>query len=540
MEDSFSSSSSTTVTSVSKYVHDGVGSIGDAEDSPTDRVEKLLKKYKNRSSRHVQCSQSDASFQDQQSYSGLNKQVLVELELWAAVNDNLRSRGYKSVEFEQDPSPNINPSHCLLLGISASSAGRLTVACLLQELKQRDENIKDLRLKLAQTAHSATLKQPEGSPAKAKSAEGNHVISDLKSQVTRLEYENAKLKVDLQNRPGLQELNACQKRLKELELELLQSKISLSRATSDQTDYMQHKHQTKEICAVLSLAKGNLLLPEIRKMKATLDSHSRLEQHFTSLVELVYDNSNPQLVSRWERPVQPHPSGHDLWCEVTWSHMIMTLQDWSWHLQGLKELEKLAAKVCQDLEQDSSVPLNHSSPRPPQLSSRRREVEGEEDKPVQFTCQDMASLLRRWLTRTATSTTVSLPLLLAMVKHFQKLFDLHSLEAVYPTMTLLSQQVEQYRNVQNRLKNLLKLDANCSAHKLVSTIELVVLKENSHFMERIGRLFGPKMDFDAVVEKLKLCDDFFPAFHSLVLEIQVFLGVNTLSEIIPALHQLRS
>lgn len=35
---------------------------------------------------------------------------MVELELWAAVNDNLQSRGYKTVEFEQDPSPSINMS----------------------------------------------------------------------------------------------------------------------------------------------------------------------------------------------------------------------------------------------------------------------------------------------------------------------------------------------------------------------------------------------------------------------------------------------
>ena len=53
----------------------------------------------------------------------------------------------------------------------------------------------------------------------------------------------------------------------------------------------------------------------------------------------MYHHSNPKLLShQWEKPVvmAPHPSGHDLWCEVTWSHLVMTLQDWSWHLQGLK------------------------------------------------------------------------------------------------------------------------------------------------------------------------------------------------------------
>lgn len=44
------------------------------------------------------------------------------------------------------------------------------------------------------------------------------------------------------------------------------------------------------------------------------------------------------------------------------------------------------------------------------------------------------------------------------------------------------------------------LGADCSTHKLVSTIEFVVLKENSHFMDKIGRHFGPKMDVDKYVE----------------------------------------
>ena len=53
--------------------------------------------------------------------------------------------------------------------------------------------------------------------------------------------------------------------------------------------------------------------------------------------------------------------------------------------------------------------------------------------------------------------SVSLQMVLAMVQHFQKLFDLHSLDAVFPTMTMLSQQVEQYRNVKKQLKSILNL-----------------------------------------------------------------------------------
>lgn len=117
-------------------------------------------------------------------------------------------------------------------------------------------------------------------------------------------------------------------------------------------------------------------------------------------------------------------------------------------------------------------------------------------------------------------------MLYAMVKHYQKLFNLCSLESVYPSMTLLNQQVELSRNVQNRLKDLLKLgmhmhafahavsavlcadvviaDSSCSAHKVVTAVELIVLKDKSPFMDKIGRHFGPNMDMDKYVISLKL------------------------------------
>ena len=52
-------------------------------------------------------------------------------------------------------------------------------------------------------------------------------------------------------------------------------------------------------------------------------------------------------------------------------------------------------------------------------------------------------------------------MLVVMVQHFQHLFSVPSLEGVYPTMSLLSQQIEQHKNVQSRLKDLLNLGKLC-------------------------------------------------------------------------------
>lgn len=51
----------------------------------------------------------------------------------------------------------------------------------------------------------------------------------------------------------------------------------------------------------------------------------------------------------------------------------------------------------------------------------------------------------------------SMMTLLSMVRHFQQLFSVSCLEGIYPTMTLLSQQMEEYKNVYTRLKDMLSL-----------------------------------------------------------------------------------
>ena len=109
--------------------------------------------------------------------------------------------------------------------MAGSSSARLAVACLLQELKQKDETIKELQLKLVRVAASPVpatpiLSQPapptlrssprwnqreephEEEEEEKEEQEIGHMIVELKSCVARLEYENAKLKIDLQNRWG--------------------------------------------------------------------------------------------------------------------------------------------------------------------------------------------------------------------------------------------------------------------------------------------------------------------------------------------------
>lgn len=78
------------------------------------------------------------------------------------------------------------------------------MASLIQELRLKDDMIKDLRTKLAQvtatppTPKSLAVATPP--PVDPEVAKSNQVISELKSQMVNLENENARLKSDLQDR----------------------------------------------------------------------------------------------------------------------------------------------------------------------------------------------------------------------------------------------------------------------------------------------------------------------------------------------------
>ena len=56
-------------------------------------------------------------------------------------------------------------------------------------------------------------------------------------------------------------------------------------------------------------------------------------------------------------------------------------------------------------------------------------------------------------------------------------------------------------------------------------MEYLTSQENSQLLLEIEREFGP-LEVAEVAEKLRLCNEFFPAFHAMVTELQDFLGEN--------------
>ena len=58
---------------------------------------------------------------------------------------------------------------------------------------------------------------------------------------------------------------------------------------------------------------------------------------------------------------------------------------------------------------------------------------------------------------------------------------------------------------------------------MVWCVEYLTSQENSQLLLEIEREFGP-LGVREVVEKLRLCNEFFPAFQTMVTELKDYLG----------------
>ena len=54
-------------------------------------------------------------------------------------------------------------------------------------------------------------------------------------------------------------------------------------------------------------------------------------------------------------------------------------------------------------------------------------------------------------------------------------------------------------------------------------MEYLTSQDNGHLLLQIKSKFG-EMEVAEVMRKLRLCTEFFPAFHAMVTELQQFLG----------------
>ncbi|XP_030184477.1 centrosomal protein of 70 kDa isoform X2 [Lynx canadensis] len=136
------------------------------------------------------------------------------------------------------------------------------------------------------------------------------------------------------------------------------------------------------------------------------------------------------------------------------------------------------------------------------------------------------------------SNIPNLKTLQAIVSHFQKLFDVPSLNGVYPRMNEVYTRLGEMNNAVRNLQELLELDSSTSLCVLVSTVGKLCRLINENMNEQVMQVLGPE-DLQSIINKLEEHEEFFPAFQAFTNDLLEILEIDDLDAIVPAVKKLK-
>lgn len=126
----------------------------------------------------------------------------------------------------------------------------------------------------------------------------------------------------------------------------------------------------------------------------------------------------------------------------------------------------------------------------------------------------------------------------AIVSHFQKLFDVQSLNGVYPRMNEVYTRLGEMNNAVRNLQELLELDSSSSLCVIVSTVGKLCKIINEDVNEQVKQVLGPE-DLQSIINKLEEHEEFFPAFQAFTNDLLEILEIDDLDAIVPAVKKLK-
>ncbi|XP_034517810.1 centrosomal protein of 70 kDa isoform X3 [Ailuropoda melanoleuca] len=136
------------------------------------------------------------------------------------------------------------------------------------------------------------------------------------------------------------------------------------------------------------------------------------------------------------------------------------------------------------------------------------------------------------------SNMPNLKTLQAIVSHFQKLFDVPSLNGVYPRMNEVYTRLGEMNNAVRNLQELLELDSSSSLCMLVNTVGKLCRLVNEDVNEQVMQVLGPE-DLQSIINKLEEHEEFFPAFQAFTNDLLEILEIDDLDAIVPAVKKLK-
>ncbi|XP_003476561.2 centrosomal protein of 70 kDa isoform X2 [Cavia porcellus] len=327
-------------------------------------------------------------------------------------------------------------------------------------------------------------------------------LKESNSKIDALLSEKLKLQKDLENRPTQHELRLYKQQVKKLE-KALKKNIKLQELISyTKTEDTEKKDEAN---------KEN-------QQQALIDQ--RYFQVLCSINSIIHNPRAPVIIYKQSKESQHF--NKDFVQDYGFEHLVPIIEMWADELTSLKDLYKSLKILSTEL-----VPWHNF---------KKQDVsEGVRVEDLLFMVDAM---LEEAENKKKDSNTPNFQTLQAIVSHFQKLFDVPSLNGVYPRMNEVYSRLGEMNNAVRNLQELLELDSSSSLCVLVSTVGKLCRLINEDVNEQVKQVLGPE-DLQSIISRLEEHEEFFPAFQAFANDLLEILEIDDLDAIVPAVKKLK-
>uniref|UniRef100_A0A8C3PLH8 Centrosomal protein of 70 kDa n=1 Tax=Calidris pygmaea TaxID=425635 RepID=A0A8C3PLH8_9CHAR len=327
-------------------------------------------------------------------------------------------------------------------------------------------------------------------------------LIETKARNEQLLLENLNLKKDLEIRPTAQELKLYKHQVKKLEKTLQKTIQSSGSSNGERTE--EKKEPERSAGA--------------DQLQAVCQQYLQVLSHIDSILR--NPRAPPLIYRRSKGPVQNSTKENGQECGF--EHLPLTIEMWADQLMALKDLHRSLRKLSLEL-----VPWHTADPQDNRESIRVEDL--------QFIVD---AILEEIENKEKNSQTPSLPTLFAIVSHFQKLFDVNSLNGVYPRMNEVYTKLGEMTNAMRNLHELLELDSSAPPTVVVDTVGKLCDIINENVTQQVQQLLGTQ-DIHSIIRKLEEHECFFPPFQALIQDLLCLLEISNLDEILPTVRNLK-
>ncbi|KAM9187788.1 centrosomal protein of 70 kDa isoform 4-T6 [Dugong dugon] len=319
-----------------------------------------------------------------------------------------------------------------------------------------------------------------------------------------IDYYESKIRKIHQQRPTQHELRLYKQQVKNLE-KALRKNIKLQELIS------QKKAEDPEKKGEES-SKDN-------QQQALIDH--RYFQVLCSINSIIHNPRAPVIIYKQSKGGPQH-FNKDFVQDCGFEHLVPIIEMWADQLTSLKDLYKSLKILSAEL-----VPWHNL----------KKQDENESIK-VEDLLFIVDTMLEEVENKKKDNNVPNFQTLQAVVSHFQKLFDVPSLNGVYPRMNEVYTRLGEMTNAVRNLQELLELDSSTSLYVLVSTVGKLCRLIIEGVNEQVKQLLGPE-ELQSIINKLEEHEEFFPAFQAFTNDLLEILEIDDVDAIVPAVKKLK-